>query len=86
VYDKHLGVEFQSEIRTLAQVEHLNLVKFYGCLEHGDERIVVVEYVPNGTLREHLDCEFCLCGFIFKFVCVCVHGCHELEILKSDWK
>ncbi|XP_059456076.1 calmodulin-binding receptor-like cytoplasmic kinase 2 [Corylus avellana] len=55
VYDKHLGVEFQSEIRTLAQVEHLNLVKFYGCLEHEDERIVVVEYVPNGTLREHLD-------------------------------
>uniref|UniRef100_A0A6N2L9H9 Protein kinase domain-containing protein n=1 Tax=Salix viminalis TaxID=40686 RepID=A0A6N2L9H9_SALVM len=48
--DKHLGVEFQSEIRTLAQVEHLNL--------HEDERIVLVEYVPNGTLREHLDCEF----------------------------
>ncbi|PKI32578.1 hypothetical protein CRG98_047041 [Punica granatum] len=56
VYDKHLGVEFQSEIRTLAQVEHLNLVRFYGYLEHEDERIVVVEYVPNGTLREHLDC------------------------------
>ncbi|KAA8520656.1 hypothetical protein F0562_014912 [Nyssa sinensis] len=56
VYDKHLGIEFQSEIRTLAQVEHLNLVKFYGYLEHEDERIVVVEYVPNGTLREHLDC------------------------------
>ncbi|PON68070.1 Serine/threonine protein kinase [Parasponia andersonii] len=56
VYDKHLGVEFQSEIRTLAQVEHLNLVKFYGFLEHEDERIVLVEYVPNGTLREHLDC------------------------------
>ncbi|XVF80103.1 hypothetical protein PTKIN_Ptkin15bG0043500 [Pterospermum kingtungense] len=55
VYDKHLGVEFQSEIRTLAQVEHLNLVKFYGFLEHGDERIVVVEHVPNGTLRAHLD-------------------------------
>lgn len=58
LYDKHLGVEFQSEIQTLAQVEHLNLVRFYGYLEHGDERIVVVEYVPNGTLREHLDCEF----------------------------
>ncbi|PON97338.1 Serine/threonine protein kinase [Trema orientale] len=57
VYDKHLGVEFQSEIRTLAQVEHLNLVKFYGFLEHEDERIVLVEYVPNGTLRAHLDCQ-----------------------------
>lgn len=58
MYDKHLSVEFQSEIRTLARVEHLNLVRFYGYLEHGDERIVIVEYVPNGTLREHLDCEF----------------------------
>ncbi|TXG62908.1 hypothetical protein EZV62_009902 [Acer yangbiense] len=56
LYDKHLGVEFQSEIKTLAQVEHLNLVKYYGCLEYQEERIVVVEYVPNGTLREHLDC------------------------------
>ena len=58
VYDKHLEVEFQSEIQTLAKVEHFNLVKFYGYLEQGDEKIVVLEYVPNGTLREHLDCEF----------------------------
>ncbi|KAK9147447.1 hypothetical protein Scep_006204 [Stephania cephalantha] len=56
MYDKHLSVEFQSEIQTLARVEHLNLVRFYGYLEHDDEKIVVVEYVPNGTLREHLDC------------------------------
>nr|XP_028953600.1 calmodulin-binding receptor-like cytoplasmic kinase 2 [Malus domestica] len=56
VYDKHLGVEFRSEIQMLAQVEHLSLVKFYGYLEHEDEKIVVVEYVPNGTLRQHLDC------------------------------
>ncbi|XP_022857472.1 calmodulin-binding receptor-like cytoplasmic kinase 2 [Olea europaea var. sylvestris] len=56
VYDKPLGTEFQSEVRTLAQVEHLNLVKFHGYLEQEDERIIVVEHVPNGTLREHLDC------------------------------
>jgi calcineurin-like phosphoesterase family protein len=76
VYDKHLGVEFQSEIRTLARVEHLNLVKFYGYLEHEDERIVLVEYVANGTLREHLDCEFFATSL---YACVCVyvhaHGC-----------
>ena len=70
VYDKHLEVEIGSEIRTLALEEHLNLVKFYGYLEQGDEKIVVVEYVPNGTLREHLDCEFSSCGFTFThFVC-----------------
>ncbi|KAI3764425.1 hypothetical protein L2E82_14433 [Cichorium intybus] len=56
MYDKNLGGEFQSEIQALSKVEHLNLVKCYGYLEQGDERIVVVEYVPNGTLREHLEC------------------------------
>ena len=67
VYDKHLGVEFKSEIRTLAQVEHLNLVKFYGYLEREDERIVLVEYVANGTLREHLDCE--LLATLYIYIC-----------------
>lgn len=56
VFDKHLGAEFLAERRTLARVEHLNLVRFMGYLEYEDERILVVEYVPNGTLREHLDC------------------------------
>ncbi|KAG1354887.1 calmodulin-binding receptor-like cytoplasmic kinase 2 [Cocos nucifera] len=56
VYDNHLGAEFKSEIQTLAHAEHLNLVRFYGFVEYEDERILVVEYVPNGTLREHLDC------------------------------
>ncbi|KAK9749425.1 hypothetical protein RND81_02G124600 [Saponaria officinalis] len=51
----HLGAEFNNEIKTLAQVDHLNLVKYYGFLEDAGERILVVEYVPNGTLREHLD-------------------------------
>lgn len=60
MYDKNLGGEFKSEIQALSQVEHLNLVKCYGYLEHEDERIIVVEYVPNGTLREHLECELFL--------------------------
>lgn len=55
-HGKHLGAEFRTEIQTLAQVDHLNLVKCYGYLVEKDERIVIVEYVPNGTLREHLDC------------------------------
>lgn len=55
LYNPHVRVEFQSEIKIMAQVEHLNLVRFYGYLEQGDERVIVVEYVPNGTLRNHLD-------------------------------
>ncbi|KAM0953410.1 putative protein kinase RLK-Pelle-RLCK-IV family [Dioscorea sansibarensis] len=55
MYDKRLSKEFKNEIQTLSKVEHLNLVRFLGFLEHGDERLIVVEYVGNGTLREHLD-------------------------------
>jgi serine/threonine protein kinase len=42
----------------LSQVDHLNLVKLIGYLEENHERILVVEYVPNGNLREHLDGSF----------------------------
>lgn len=53
--EKRSFAEFKNEILTLSKIEHLNLVRLFGYLEHGDERIIVVEYVGNGTLREHLD-------------------------------
>ncbi|KAK4773687.1 hypothetical protein SAY87_028706 [Trapa incisa] len=46
--------DFKNEVLTLSQIEHLNLVRLYGFLERGDERVMVVEYVSNGTLAEHL--------------------------------
>ncbi|KAG8095769.1 hypothetical protein GUJ93_ZPchr0013g34365 [Zizania palustris] len=56
VYDKHMGREFRNEIETLRCIEHLNLVRFHGYLEFGGEQLIIVEYVANGNLREHLDC------------------------------
>ncbi|KAJ4784067.1 Nodulation receptor kinase [Rhynchospora pubera] len=57
--DVHFVTEsFRNEIQTLQQIEHLNLVGFYGYLEYDDEKVIVVEYVPNGNLRQHLDCVF----------------------------
>ncbi|XP_054819405.1 calmodulin-binding receptor-like cytoplasmic kinase 2 [Prosopis cineraria] len=53
-HDKNLA-EFKNEINTLSKIEHLNLVRLYGYLEHENEKMVVVEYVGNGTLREHLN-------------------------------
>ncbi|CAM0870776.1 unnamed protein product [Alopecurus aequalis] len=55
VYDKHMGQEFRNEIETLRCIEHLNLVRFHGFLEYGGEQLIVVEYIPNGNLREHLE-------------------------------
>ncbi|KAL5218766.1 hypothetical protein ABZP36_019450 [Zizania latifolia] len=56
IYDKHMGREFRNEIETLQCIAHLNLVRFHGYLEFGGEQLIIVEYVPNGNLREHLDC------------------------------
>nr|CAD1822122.1 unnamed protein product [Ananas comosus var. bracteatus] len=55
MYGKHLSTEFKSEIEALSKVQHMNLVRFLGWVEHEGERLIVVEYVGNGTLREHLD-------------------------------
>ncbi len=54
-FEQRLSVEFRTEVDMLSQVDHLNLVKLIGYLEENHERILVVEYVPNGNLREHLD-------------------------------
>ncbi|KAJ0865009.1 putative protein kinase RLK-Pelle-RLCK-IV family [Helianthus annuus] len=50
-----LRSEFRSEIELLAKIEHRNLVKLLGYVDKGNERLIIAEYVPNGTLREHLD-------------------------------
>lgn len=53
--DKQVSAEFRNEFATLSNVDHLNLVKFIGYLEEQHEHILVVEYVANGNLRQHLD-------------------------------
>ncbi|KAK2635525.1 hypothetical protein Ddye_030317 [Dipteronia dyeriana] len=53
VSDKGLA-EFKSEIAVLSMVRHRHLVALLGyCLE-GNERLVVYEYMPQGTLGRHL--------------------------------
>lgn len=50
-----LRTEFRSEVELLAKIDHRNLVKLLGYVEKGNERLIITEFVPNGTLREHLD-------------------------------
>ncbi|XP_050126901.1 calmodulin-binding receptor-like cytoplasmic kinase 3 [Malus sylvestris] len=56
-YFENLQTEFSSEVELLAKIDHRNLVKLLGYVEEGNERLIITEYVANGTLREHLDCQ-----------------------------
>ncbi|CAK9329651.1 unnamed protein product [Citrullus colocynthis] len=47
--------DFGSEVELLSKIDHRSLVKLLGYVDHANERIIITEYVGNGTLREHLD-------------------------------
>ncbi|KAL3690710.1 hypothetical protein R1sor_004361 [Riccia sorocarpa] len=46
--------QFLNEVKILSQVHHRNLVRLLGCCLAGNNAVLVFEYVPNGTLQEHL--------------------------------
>ncbi|GAA0170837.1 hypothetical protein LIER_25016 [Lithospermum erythrorhizon] len=46
--------EFQAEISVLTNVRHRHLVALLGYCVNGHERLLVYEYMPHGTLSQHL--------------------------------
>lgn len=46
--------EFVVEVLTLGQADHPNLVKLLGYCAEGDQRLLVYEYMPLGSLETHL--------------------------------
>ncbi|KAI8528678.1 hypothetical protein RHMOL_Rhmol12G0166200 [Rhododendron molle] len=47
--------QFMNEVEILARLRHINLVSLYGCTSrHCRELLLVYEYVPNGTVADHL--------------------------------
>ncbi|KAF3974719.1 hypothetical protein CMV_001977 [Castanea mollissima] len=48
------NTQFVTEIATISSVQHRNLVKLYGCCTEGDKRLLVYEYLENGSLDQAL--------------------------------
>ncbi|KAG8382856.1 hypothetical protein BUALT_Bualt05G0122800 [Buddleja alternifolia] len=47
--------QFMNEIKILTCLRHRNLVSLYGCTSRSSrELLLVYEYIPNGTVAEHL--------------------------------
>ncbi|KAF7004747.1 hypothetical protein CFC21_019929 [Triticum aestivum] len=46
--------QFRAEVSSTGVVQHVNLVKLIGFCCQGDKRLLVYEYMPNGSLDHHL--------------------------------
>ncbi|XP_054825787.1 wall-associated receptor kinase-like 14 [Prosopis cineraria] len=49
--------QVMNEIKLLSSVSHPNLVRLLGCCIEDGEQILVYEFMPNGTLSQHLQRE-----------------------------
>nr|XP_043609645.1 receptor-like protein kinase HSL1 [Erigeron canadensis] len=46
--------EFDSEVETLGKIRHKNIVKLWCCFKSGNSKLLVYEYMPNGSLGDLL--------------------------------
>uniref|UniRef100_J3NB44 non-specific serine/threonine protein kinase n=1 Tax=Oryza brachyantha TaxID=4533 RepID=J3NB44_ORYBR len=46
--------EFQAELSVIGRIYHMNLVRMWGCCSQGKHRILVSEFIENGSLAQKL--------------------------------
>lgn len=46
--------QFRTEVSTIGTIQHVNLVRLHGFCSEGEKRLLVYEYMPNGSLDTHM--------------------------------
>lgn len=47
-------LEFKNEVRFLRELQHRNIIQLLGFCIHGVERVLIYEYMDNGSLNTRL--------------------------------
>lgn len=67
--------EFLVEVLMLSLLHHPNLVNLIGYCADGDQRLLVYEYMPLGSLEDHLH------GWLYWTTCLYLIFCYRFLLL-----
>lgn len=66
----HGNKEFVAEVSRLSQLHHPNLVNLIGYCADGDQRLLVFEYMPKGSVEDQLLGNPNLFFFLCLYICI----------------
>ncbi|KAL1569406.1 LEAF RUST 10 DISEASE-RESISTANCE LOCUS RECEPTOR-LIKE PROTEIN KINASE-like 1.4 isoform X1 [Salvia divinorum] len=77
--------QFMNEVKILTQLRHANLVALFGCTsKRSQELLLVYEYIPNGTVADHLHGKRSAPGLLSCFGVVLIELISSLQAVDTN--